>query len=447
MANMKYFIYTFGCQMNKSDSERIAGFLENKNFVMVKNPDKADWVILNTCSVRQSAEDRVFGLISNLKRLSPAPKIAVTGCMAKRNMKELKKKVDLVFEIKNLRQLNNYLKKFHIFGDRLKCEKNNFTDPYFKISPHYENNFHAYVPIATGCNNFCTYCVVPYVRGREVSRPLDEILCEIKNLIKKGYKAITLIGQNVNSYGKDLKRKLDFPKLLQKIERLSKANFWIWFITSHPKDMSDQLIKTIAKSKNICHYIHLPVQAGDNKVLAAMNRGYTREKYLKLIAKIKKAIPDVSLSTDIIVGFPGETKSQFQKTCDLFKKVKFDMAYIAQYSPRPGTAAYNLEDNVSSQEKKRRHKILDKLLRKTALEKNKKLIGKTLEVLIEAKKGSAYFGKTKTFKTVKINQITDNKQQQTRINSVKDRQITIGKIIKVEIEKAFDFGLEGKLTS
>ncbi|MEW6407357.1 MAG: tRNA (N6-isopentenyl adenosine(37)-C2)-methylthiotransferase MiaB [Patescibacteria group bacterium] len=433
---MKYFIYTFGCQMNKSDSERIAGFLENQNFVMVKNFKEADWVILNTCSVRQSAEDRVFGLIKNLKKLKNRPKIAITGCMATKNTKELKKKADLVFEIENLHQLNNYLKKFHISGDSLKCEKKNFTDSYFKISPHCENNFHAYVPIATGCNNFCTYCVVPYVRGREVSRPLDEILCEIKNLLKQGYKAITLIGQNVNSYGHDFKKQPDFPKLLQKIEKIQ-SNFWLWFITSHPKDMSDQLIKTIAKSKKICRYIHLPTQAGDNKVLAAMNRGYTREKYLKLIAKIKKALSDASLSTDIIVGFPGETKAQFQKTVDLFKKVKFDMAYIAEYSPRPGTAAYNLKDNVPSQEKKRRHKVLDKLLRQIALEKNKKLIGKTLEALIEAKKGNFYFGKTKTFKTIKI---TNNQQLIT------NNQL-IGQIIPVKIKKAYDFGLEGKSTS
>jgi tRNA-2-methylthio-N6-dimethylallyladenosine synthase len=423
--NMKYHLVTFGCQMNKSDSERIAGFLESQGFVITKKLDEANWVIINTCSVRQQAEDRVFGLIKNLKKLRNQPKIALTGCMVAKNAKELKRKIDLVFEIGDLNKLTYNLQP------TTNNKKQNF---YFQIKPHYKSPFHAYVPIAKGCNNFCTYCVVPYTRGKEKNREPFEILCEIENLLNRGYKAITLLGQNVNSYGKDLKDEINFPGLLQKIEKIP-HNFWLWFITSHPKDMSDQLINTIAKSKKICRYIHLPVQAGDNKILAAMNRGYTREKYLKLIAKIKKTIPDASFSTDIIVGFPGETKRQFQKTVDLFKKVKFDMVYIAQYSPRPGTAAYHLKDNVPSREKKRRHQVLNKLLRKTALEKNKKLIGKTLEVFIETKKNNYYFGKTKTFKTVKIT----NNQQPTANNQL------IGQIIPVKIKKAKDFGLWGEI--
>lgn len=414
---MKYFIYTFGCQMNKSDSERIAGFLENRGFLRAQEMQKSDLVILNTCSVRQSAEERVFGLIANLKKLASPPKIAVTGCLsASKNQERLKNQVDLVFKINEPEKILGSKKSF---------------DPFFKITPRYESSHHAYVPIMTGCDNFCTYCVVPYTRGREKSKPSLEILEEIKNLVKKGYKAITLVGQNVNSYGRGLSEKIDFPKLLQKIEKI-KGDFWLWFVTSHPKDMREELIKTIARSKRICHYVHLPCQAGSDEILKRMNRGYSREKYLKLIQKIKKAMPDASISTDVIVGFPGETRNQFQETAFLFKKVKFDMAYIARYSPRQETAAFQLKDDVPCQEKIRRQRVLDKLLRKFAYENNKKMIGKTLEVLIESEKKGALFGKTKTFKTVKLNTGKQTKNQRL-----------IGKILLVKIKKASDFCLEG----
>ncbi|NQU99122.1 MAG: tRNA (N6-isopentenyl adenosine(37)-C2)-methylthiotransferase MiaB [Parcubacteria group bacterium] len=432
---MKYFIKTFGCQMNKSDSERIASILENLKYEEVKNINKAQLVILNTCSVRDSAESRVLGLIRNLKKKHKNIKIGVTGCMIHIRPDKLEKNTDFLFDIKNLSNLKNLLIKYRQVSNLSQptsSPSQQKTKDYFKINPIYQSNFHAYVPIMTGCNNFCTYCVVPYARDREKSRAAKNIIEEVENLVKKGYKAITLLGQNVNSYGNDLKNEIKFPELLQKLAKIDSA-FWIWFVTSHPKDMSDKLIEVVASNNKICNYVHLPVQAGSNKILKAMNRGYTKEKYLKLVQNIRGKIKNVSLSTDIIIGFPGETSKDFNNTINIFKSAKFDMAYICRYSPRPKTVAFKLENNVSDLEKKRRDKVLTKLLEKYSLEFNKKLIGKTVDVLIENKgKNNTYIGKTKTSKTV-------------RISSEKPASKLIGEIIKVKIKKADNANLEGKL--
>jgi tRNA-2-methylthio-N6-dimethylallyladenosine synthase len=281
----------------------------------------------------------------------------------------------------------------------------------------------------TGCNNFCSYCVVPYARGRENSRTTKEIIKEVNNLVKQGYKAITLLGQNINSYLDNTStEKIDFPKLLQKINTIP-GNFWIWFITSHPKDMSDQLINIIAACDKICNYIHLPVQAGNNQILKMMNRGYTKEKFVKLVNKIRDKIRDCSISTDTIVGFPQETEKQFQDTVDLYQKLKFDMAYIAQYSERPGTSAAKLKDNVPCEEKKRREKALTDILEKIALENNKKLVGKELQVLAEKFQTGFLQGKTAAFKTVKF----------------KGGKDLIGRFVNVKITRTLDWGLEGKI--
>lgn len=426
---MKYFIKTFGCQMNKSDSERIASLLEDLNYKKADNIKDASLVILNTCSVRASAESRALGLIRNLKRENKKIKIGITGCMIHIRPDKLKSAGgNFLFDIKDLSKLPSLLSTTHY---KLR------TTNYFKINPNHESKFHAFIPIMTGCNNFCTYCVVPFARNREKSRPSKEILMEVRGLIKKGYKAITLLGQNVNSYGLDLKSEIKFPELLKKISEIE-GNFWIWFVTSHPKDMSDDLIRVIASSDKICNYIHLPVQAGSNKILKSMNRNYTKEKYLKLVKNIRNNIKDMSLSTDIIVGFPGETKSDFQDTIEVFKKANFDMAYIARYSPRPRTAAFNLKDDISNLEKKKRDKLLVNLLEKNAQNYNKNLIGKYLDVLIEKKSKDKLIGKTKTFKTVKIT-IPNKYKLQTKG--------LIGQIIKITIKKANNFGLEGIVKS
>ena len=258
----------------------------------------------------------------------------------------------------NIHEINKLPRLLNIESDKISPSRD-----YLEILPQYSDKIKAYVPISNGCNNFCTYCVVPNTRGREKSRSSENILKECKELIKNGYKEITLLGQNVNSYGLDLKNDLSFPELLQKVNDLE-GSFWLRFSTSHPKDMSDELIEVIANNKNICNYIHLPVQSGNNDVLKKMNRNYTKEHYLELINKLKNKINPLFISTDIIVGFPGETKKQFKDSIKLFKKVKFDMAYISQYSPRQGTGSFKLEDNISNKEKKKRKFKLDKILKK-----------------------------------------------------------------------------------
>ena len=324
---MKYWIITYGCQMNKSDSERIASILKKQGYLPALKEAEADLILINVCSVRQSAVNRVYAKVNKYFKKK---KIILTGCVLKEDKNKLKNKVSEFWH----------------------------PDYYFECLPIHQSKFQAFLPIMTGCNNFCAYCVVPYTRGREKSRPAKEIIREIKSLVKKDYKEVILLGQNVNSY-KD--KNVNFPKLLKKINNI-KGNFKINFITSHPKDMSDELIETMAKCQKLIKEIHLPVQSGDNEILKKMNRHYTASHYKKLIKKIKQKIPGIKISTDIIVGFPGETKKQFQNTVKLAKEIKFEKAYIAKYSPRPGTLAFKLRNNVSPQDKKTRWQILEKLI-------------------------------------------------------------------------------------
>ncbi|MFH1966532.1 MAG: MiaB/RimO family radical SAM methylthiotransferase [Patescibacteria group bacterium] len=320
---VKYHIITYGCQMNESDSERIATQLEKQKHQLAKNIKQADLIVINVCSVRQSAINRVYDKIKKIRLFSKKPKIILTGCILEKDKKQFKEKVDKIKPISDN----------------------------FKIKTNCQSTKQALVPIMTGCNNFCSYCAVPYTRGREKSRPTQEIIKEVKNLIKNNYKEITLLGQNVNSYQNN------FPKLLKTLNHLP-GNFEINFMTSHPKDMSDELISIIASSKKVSKNIHLPVQSGDNKILKKMNRGYTVQDYKKLIKKIRQQIPKAKISTDIIVGFPDETEKQFQNTVKLVKEIRFSQAYVSAYSPRPGTVAHKFKDNIPSGIKKRRKKIL-----------------------------------------------------------------------------------------
>lgn len=373
---MKYFIATYGCQANKADSERISRRLENMGYTPTDQIEKANLAVINACSVRQSAMDRVYAKIHQLQRRTVLrftedcpPKIILAGCVLPADKKKLKNKVSEIWH----------------------------PDDYFDPptgGPIYSSRSSALVPIMTGCNNFCTYCAVPYTRGRERSRPAEEIIKEIKKLIKRGYKEIWLLGQNVNSYfdetgnaffnsrcgraprakrgerDKELKNAfpVKFPLLLKAINEIP-GNFKIRFLTSHPKDMSDELIKTIAKCEKVSKEIHLPLQSGDNAILKKMNRKYTIGHYKKLIKKIRKQIPDAKISTDIIVGFPSETKKQFENTAKAMAEIGFSKAYIACYSPRPGTAAAKLKDSASRQEKKERRRILVKILEKQNAQK------------------------------------------------------------------------------
>lgn len=415
--------------MNYSDSERIAGLLEKYGLKKALNVKEADLAVFNTCGVRQMAEDRVYGQIHNLRVRSQNPKVKIvlTGCLAHRKdvYRRLKNKVDLFTDIKD----------FHKEIKKILDTKNptlNAKADYFSIKPSYNSKHTALVPIMTGCNNFCSYCVVPYARGREVSRPASEILKEIKRLIKSGYREIILLGQNVNSY-KD--KKINFSKLLEKVDAIP-GNFWISFISNHPKDFSNELVETATKLKKVCEYIHLPIQAGDDKILEKMNRKYTQKQYLKLVEKTRKSFRKnkpgklYSLTSDIIVGFPGETKKQFEKSAEIMRKARYDIVYFGQFSPRPETVAWKMKDSVSKKEKSRREQFLNEILKKTSFENNKKYLNKTLEIIVDKEKKGYYFGRTRTMKNVKI---------------ISNKKNLIGKIVKANIIKANIWNLEAKI--
>lgn len=499
---MKYYLKIFGCQMNHSDAERIAKILEKHKCKPAASIDAADLIVFVTCGVRQSAENRVYGQINNIRKKFPTKYIILTGCLAHRKdvQRRLHNRVNLFTTIKDFPNKFKKIQNTRYPPDSLRNSKragqipdtkNKPYNDYLKISPKYTNPYTAYIPIMTGCNNFCSYCVVPYARGREHSRPAEDILKEVKNLVKKGYKETTLLGQNVNSYQSFYKNKeVNFPKLLKLIEAIpakrseaphqtakggfgARGKFWLSFLTSHPKDMSAELIETIAKSKIICEYVSLPAQSGDNGILRKMNRHYTISHYKNLIKKIRqklsfgelraKASKEKSLalkktfeklsptiSTDIIVGFPGETKKQFENTAKLMHEMKFDMAYISQYSPRPETTAWKLKDNVSKKGKARREKILTKILEKTALENNKKYINKVIEALVDKRfdleelRASARKEKVEPWKEYKYLAHT---RTQKKVLLHSNKKIPVGSFVKVKITKAKAFGLEGKIIS
>jgi len=361
MNKRTYFIKTFGCQANIADSERIENYLLSVGLTPVKEYKKAAWVIINSCSVRQSAENRVYGLVNNLQKLRINEltnlRIILTGCMLYHPIRYLKKRLTGVDYFVRTPDWPKFIKA-HFDTSQYRSGNN---------IPVAEYKGYTLVPIMEGCNNFCTYCVVPYARGREQSRPMKEIINEVKNLVKRGHRKILLLGQNVNSYNsklkiksQKLKVKAPFAKLLVGLNKINGVER-IAFLSSNPWDFTDDIIEAMTLPK-IAHHLHLPVQSGDKKILRRMNRKYTPLQYIELVDRIKKKIPDIRISTDIIVGFPGETKKQFQHTVDLCRKIGFYQAFINKYSPRPGTAAYKMEDNVPIIEKKRRWRILDNLI-------------------------------------------------------------------------------------
>jgi tRNA-2-methylthio-N6-dimethylallyladenosine synthase len=327
---MKYHIIVFGCQMNTSDAERVASVLESQGYKFTPKMDEANLIVIVACSVRQSAVDRIYGILEKIKKFKKQPKTILTGCVLEKDKKKFEKVFNKVINIKD------------------------WAENYLNITPKYLSKNLAYVPIMTGCNNFCSYCVVPYTREREISRPAKEIITEVKNLVKNGTKEIWLLGQNVNSYKSG---KINFPKLLKSVNDIS-GDFILNFTTSHPKDFSDELIKTMTECKKLSMDLNLPIQSGDDEILKKMNRPYTVAQYKNLVKKIKKALPKIRLSTDIIVGFPGETKKQFNNTVKVLKEIGYGVAFINKYSPRAGTAAAKMEDNVLWTEKKRREKVL-----------------------------------------------------------------------------------------
>ena len=410
----KYLILTYGCQMNVHESEKLAGILEKNGFEVTDNATNADVVVFNTCAIRESAEQKIFGNIGELKNIKlakPEMIIAIGGCMSqqKNYADEIMKRfpfVDIVFGTHNLAEFESLLKQKTETGKRVSSvvedEKIELRDSMVAART---SGVNAWVNIMYGCNNFCTYCIVPYVRGREISRPAKDILVEIKTLLEEGYKQITLLGQNVNSYksvdenGNDI----GFAELLAEIDKFD-FKFRLRFMTSHPKDLSSEVIDVIASSKHICHGIHLPVQAGSDKILASMNRKYTKEHYTKLVREIYDKIPDAELTTDIIVGFPGETEEDFEKTLELMKEVRYMQIFGFIYSKRKGTVAEKMQGHIESKVKKDRLSRLLAVKNEIINEKSAAMLGKTYEVLVESSTedgtlyGSLDSGKTISFK-------------------------------------------------
>lgn len=385
-----YAIINYGCQMNESDSEHYAGQLLDLGYEASADYEHADVVVINTCCVRENAEKKILGKIGEMKRLkreNPDMVLCVAGCMAQEWGKDLQKKypqVDLVLGTAHVNNFSSILQN-HLAGhgraesvyDDLTIMPQEFEGSFVRKS-----NFAAWVPIMYGCNNFCTYCIVPYVRGRERSRSAEAICHEIEKAVALGYKEFTLLGQNVNSYGKDRGEEEGFSKLLELVDAIPGVER-IRYMTSHPRDMSEAVVRTIAESQHICKNFHIPVQSGSSRIMKAMNRGYDRERYLKLVETIRRCVPDAVITTDLIVGFPGETEKDFEETLDLLRTVEYDDAFTFIYSPRKGTPAAGFGAQVPDAVK---HERLDRLMalqNEICLKRNKRLVGRTLAVMVE----------------------------------------------------------------
>ncbi|WP_127583876.1 tRNA (N6-isopentenyl adenosine(37)-C2)-methylthiotransferase MiaB [Paenibacillus koleovorans] len=404
-----YHITTYGCQMNEHDTEVMRGMFEAMGYTSTEDRDEADVILLNTCAIRENAEDKVFGELGHLKHLKlekPSLILGVCGCMSQEEsvVSRIMQKhsfVDLIFGTHNIHRLPQLLKDAY-FGKEMVVEVWSKEGDIIENLPKKREGLRAWVNIMYGCDKFCTYCIVPYTRGKERSRRPQDVLAEIRDLARQGFKEITLLGQNVNAYGKDFTDlTYSFGDLMDDIRKIDVPR--IRFTTSHPRDFDDQLVEVLAKRGNLVEHIHLPVQSGSSEVLKKMSRKYSREHYLELVGKIKQAIPDVVLTSDIIVGFPGETDEQFEDTLSLVREVRYDSAYTFIYSPRAGTPAAEMEDNVSMEVKKVRLARLNELLNEIGRERNEELRGQVVEVLVEGvSKNNAEMlsGRTRTNKLI-----------------------------------------------
>lgn len=432
-------VITFGCQQNNSDSEKIMGMLAEMGYTHTEKKEQADIIIINTCCIRENAELKLYGSIGALKHLkadNPALMIGVCGCMMQQEhaVEKIRKKyrhVDLIFGTHNVYKLPELLERSinekYTLIDILNTEGTIVED----IPVLREEKFKAWVTIMYGCNNFCSYCIVPYVRGRERSRRPEDIIREIEGLAKDGCKEVTLLGQNVNSYGKDLKMEIDFADLIRRVNEIEGIER-IRFMTSHPKDISEKLIYTMRDCKKVCEQLHLPFQAGSNKILHKMNRKYTNEEYLNKVMKAKQEIPGVALSTDVIVGFPGETDEDFEETLDVLRRVEFDQVFMFIYSKRKGTPAAEMEDPSSYEDKHRNFDKLVKLQNDISRKANESYMGKVVEVLVEGKSkndSSKYTGRTRTGKVVNFS----------------GEDGIIGRLVNVKINEIHSWFLNGEM--
>ena len=435
--NRKYYIKTYGCQMNVHDSENIKALLETMSFTETDKMEDADLILLNTCAIRENAHNKVFGFLGRVKHLKETkPHIisGICGCMAQEEsvVSEIKNKykwVDIVFGTHNIQNLPNIINDSLIKKEQEIEVYSIEGDVYENLPVKRDSSIKAWVNIMFGCDKFCTYCIVPYTRGKQRSRDPKYIIDEVKQLVNDGYKEVTLLGQNVNAYGKDLDINYTMSNLLEDVAKTGIER--IRFVTSHPWDFNDEMINVIKSYENIMPYIHLPLQSGSNRILKLMGRRYTKEEYLTLFNKLKENIPNVSITTDIIVGFPGETEDDFLETMDVVNTCKYDSAYTFVFSPRVGTPAAKMEDNITIDEKNERLHRLNELVNKYANEANKKYINKIVPVLIEghSDKGSMLMGYTDTMKLVNVIGSEDN----------------IGKIVNVKITDIKTWSMDGEV--
>ncbi len=421
---VSYHIWTIGCQMNKADSERLESALSQMGLLNTSSPNEADVIVLNSCVVRQTSEDKVVGYLTSLKPLKEHSKnkiVALMGCMVGPNQAALKKRfkhVDVFMQPQQFDPLINLL------GDILGIDPEGCIGPLVA-----KPDVTTYIPITHGCDKFCSFCIIPYRRGRQVSRSIEDMVRETTLLAKRGVKEITLLGQNVDSYGHDLSENIDLGDLLSAINDVSEIKR-VRFLTSHPNDMSDHIIESISELEKVCEHINLPFQAGDDTILDQMRRGYSNDEYRRLVDKIRKKIPNVSLSTDLIVGFCGETNEQFKHTVDMVRDIRFDKIHAAMYSTRPGTiASRTMEDNVSKEEKNERLKIIQELQEQILTEINSDLLGETIEILVEGHKRGKWFGRSRNDKLVYFEDAQEHK----------------GSILNIEITKTGPWSLHGVL--
>lgn len=434
----KYFIRTYGCQANVVDSENIAGILEKIGFKKCEDPYQSDIVILNTCAVRENAEDKVFGEVGALKKLKTGNKnaiIALCGCMIQEPhivniIKEKYHQVDLLFGTHNINELPTLLDEVVFSHKRVFDIVSKEGDIVENLPIVRESGFKAFVNIMYGCDKFCTYCIVPYTRGKQRSRSFEDVLNEVKSLKEKNYQEVTLLGQNVNAYGKDLIEKKSFADLLEEVAKIGIPR--VRFTTSHPWDFTEEMFRVISQYDNIMPYIHLPLQSGSNRILAKMGRRYTKESYMELVSKLRQIIPNVALSTDIIVGFPNESEEDFIDTLNVVRFCEYDSAFTFIYSPRIGTPAAEIDDNVTREEKGERFNRLVKVLEESVAKKASDYVGKTVKVLVDgsSKKGDL---------------MLSGYTEQNKLVNFKGDKSYVGKIISVKITESHTYSLIGEI--
>lgn len=471
---MNYHLVTLGCQMNKSDSERVSSVIKQLGYQWTDKEDEADLLGVIACSVRQKAIDKVYTRIHKWNKWKNKKNLVtfVSGCVLPDDRGKFLNLFDIIFQMSELPQLGDMLAQYGVVspislrsdllhdtsqetpehsilkiaqpdgkvtvtGQPVLMKKPDETiHGFWDIKPKYNSDFEAFVPIQNGCDKFCTYCAVPYTRGREISRPSDEIVDEVKRLVETGYKSITLLGQNVNSYGKDKKgAEVNFAQLLEKIGDFgdnTDKEFWLYYTSPHPKDMTIDVLEAMAKYKCIANWVHLPIQSGDNHMLIRMNRNHSLAEYRKIVNSLREILPEANLFTDIIVGFTGETDEEFQRTADAMEEFQYNMAYIARYSPRPGAVSARWEDNVPHAVKKERLHTLTELLKKHSHTLNQQMIGKEYRVLV--------FGKDR-----KEGHLTGISEGKIIVRFPSDNKNLIGKFVDVKIKSAAAFAAQGDL--